>query len=456
RKILAKYEQMLEEGVAAFIPEDELIELIRYYEADDLPDRALELTDLGIEQFPFSSDFRLQKAHLLISLQEEEQALNLLDELQMLDPNEISIPLLQAEALSSMELFDDALLLLKNLQATASQDLLSDIYLTEALVHEQQEAYEQMFFALKAALLENPRNAEALKKMWFCVELSKKYKESIPFHLAIIDEHPYSDLAWYNLAHAYAYEGQYEEAIDAYEFAFVINPLFEFAYRDCAEICFEIQAYEKALNYYKEVLSKFEPDQDLLLQIGQCYFQLGRYAKAKAFYKQALRFDPDYDEVYYHLGECYVMEEQIDKAILAYNSAIQLENSREEYYAALGEAYYQVGKPEEALTCFEKATEIAPETTQYWIQYACFLLETGNFPLAYEVLEEAEMYAVGVEITYCQIATLFAMGRRQEALATLSTALDEDYFMHSSLFTLMPELEADLEIQAVIAAFQPY
>jgi tetratricopeptide (TPR) repeat protein len=102
------------------------------------------------------------------------------------------------------------------------------------------------------------------------------------------------------------------------------------------------------------------------------------------------------------------------------------------------------------------AAEIAPETTEYWIRYARFLIEIGHQEAALGVLDEAEEYAVGTELLYCRIIALLEIGRRQEALILLGSALDEDYNKHRALFELKPELVEDREIQAVIATFLPY
>ena len=97
----------------------------------------------------------------------------------------------------------------------------------------------------------------------------------------------------------------------------MINKEFEFAYRDCAEMCFETRKYHKALQCYQEVLDLFDPDQDIFLRVGQCYQHLGNYAIAKNFYENAVRLDPMNDEVYFHLGECFAHEGSWKKAIRA-------------------------------------------------------------------------------------------------------------------------------------------
>jgi hypothetical protein len=47
------------------------------------------------------------------------------------------------------------------------------------------------------------------------------------------------------------------------------------------------------------------------------------------------------------------------------------------------------------------------------------------------------------------------MGNKSEALLVLEEALYEDFDAHTALFKLMPVLEKDKEVKAVIAIFQP-
>jgi len=343
--------------------------------------------------------------------------------------------------------------LLNELKKNADNELLCEIFVCEALVYEILEEYERVFYALKAALLENPRHQEALERIWLCIETTKKYEESIKLHQEILDLDPYSYLAWYNLGHAQSYLGNYNEAVEAYEYAYIINPQFEFAYRDCAELCFEIKKYLKALNCYLELLEQVKTDSDIYFCIGQCYQQLKEYDAARSYYTQTLQSDPLNDEVLYFIGECYAEEGEWKSALRYYKKAMRIEDAREEYFAALGEAYLELGELKKAETNFKIALDLAPDQIQFWMQYTGFLIETDRVEEALEALKEAENYSEGAEILYCRIACLFALGRRQEAFYWLGEALNEDYELHNSLFEMIPSLANDAEVVSLIAAY---
>lgn len=454
--LVSAYEAEVEAGDVKFRKEEELLEVVDYYIQEQLPEQALEVVDFGISCFPFSAVFYLRKARLFIDLSKEELSMAILDDAEGRFGADFDFRVLRAEAFSRLGLFEQAHEILEELKEEVLGEELSQVLLAEAVVYEWEEQYERMFYSLRAALMEDPQNEEALQRLWVCVELAKKYAESIAFHERFVNLYPYSKQAWYNLGQSYEYFGQYEDAIDAFEFAIAIDPSFEFAYRDCAELYFQRKDYPRALRHYLDVLEQFEPDQDLYLNIGQCYLEMGELEIAKAYFQKAIRFDSLNDEVHFFLGECFFREGQYQKASKAYLKAIGIEDRREEYYLALAETYLQLDKPDKARWYFQEAVEVAPEAAEYWIRYAQFLLDAGKPKEALEVLIEAEEYAVGVELLYCRIGCLLTLGRRAEALYLLNEALDEDYARHQYLLDWMPSLAADPEVQAIITTFQPF
>jgi len=435
---------------------EELMQLAQYYEQECLLVRTEEILDLAITTFPYNVDFLLYRAQILIRSEQEEMAMATLETAENLAPKNLKVQLLRVEALSQLELYDDALTILEGLKDTASQLEVSDIYLYEANVYHKMGLHERQFYMLKASLQENPKNEAALKSFWMAVEFSKKHKESIKFHRSLIDMEPYSAVAWFNLGQSLTYFCEYEEAIEAYEFAYTIKQKFEGAYFECGELCFMTGDYKKALECYEELLKNTQPTSDLFLSVGKCYQKLGNYAVAKTFFEKSLHYDAMNDEALFHIGECLSKEGSWKKAISNYFYAVKLQDANEEYYAALGEAYFQLGDFEKAESFFAEAADIAPETSEYWIQYATFLMEVGKAEKGLEILEEATYYAVGAELTYCKSACLFTMKQRNIALQVLGEALEEDYDMHEAIFTLIPELETDREVRAIISAFQPY
>ncbi len=448
--LVNEFESMTQEGKVSFLEEQDFVKLINYYEKEFLFEKAIEVADYALNQYGFSADFHIRKAQLFLATRKSEQAMSILDKAEVFAPAELEIYILRAKIFCAQAHFSDALRLLHRIKANSNDEDLSDIYLCEAQVHECMKEYDLMFDSLKKSLIFDPENEEALERVWVCTELTKKYKESIKFHKKIIDERPYSFLAWYNLGHAYSCKGDYEKAVEAYEYSIIINEEFELGYRECADLCFQMCQYSRALDLYHDAVELFGPDSDLLASIGECFVQLNDYKSAQENFHKASKLDPYNDEVYFYLGQCHAYEDRWLSAINAYFKAIEIEDRREEYFSNLAIAFSKVSEFAKAHYYFLKATEIGPEQSSIWKDHAAFLLSIGELEKAVEVLEEAEYHAVGPELLYCKAACYLAQGEKKKGLEQLRKALMEDINQHKMIFEIWPAAQEDLKVNQLI------
>lgn len=454
-ELVQEYEHSTANGLAVYLGEGAYLDLISYYEAEEQFDRALTVAEIALGQYRFSTDFYLRKSQILLRSNREYDALEVLEQAAAIAPGDLEMSLLRAEILAYMQRFDESLAELAPFKAEASAADLSDILLTESLVYEQMEDYGRMFNALKGALRANPWNDEALERIWLCTEFSRKYEESRSLFLWIIDEHPYSYLAWYNLGHVSAYLGQIDEAVEAYEYAFLIKEDFEEAYYDYADMCFEARRFDLALEGYQDILQRFVVDSELLLRLGECYHRLGQHETARHHLERAARLEPHNDEVFFLIGICYAAQERWLKASEFYNKAIRMEPEREDYYSALAEAGFELGDYEMAEDAYREALDLSPDNSQLWLDMAWFLLEMLRAEEAVELLAEVTHTLVDSELTYAHIACLFAAGRNQEGLDQLHWALPDDYLGHNWLFEWMPELRHNAQVLALLQLHRP-
>ncbi|MCU0348508.1 MAG: tetratricopeptide repeat protein [Saprospiraceae bacterium] len=453
--LISKYEDMLERSQVKFTNHQSYHVLVDYYERECLLDRALEVVNHALAQTGHETSFCLRKAELLLEKKDALQALSLLDQVEARKPGLLRAAILRAEGLAMMGLHSQGLALLDAVKYSTSGPDLAKVYVCEALIYDSLKEYERMFYVLKAALDEDPSNTEALSRMWYVVEYARKHEESLALHERIVDADPYNALAWYNIGASQAYLCNYEAAIEAYEFAYLSKDDFEFAYRECAEVCLLTLNYHKALGCYQDVLERFEPDADLFLNIGKCYAELGNHVVARDFFQRAVAFDSFMAEAHYHIGKCFGRQKDWLRAVGAFQKAVKLEEKNEDFLGALAEAYCQTGNLKKALEYFREAADTAPEVPSHWVNLAQFLMKHHRFEDALEVLDEADENAWGPELLYCRSACLFEMGNKSEALLVLEEALYEDFDAHTTLFRLLPVLEKDKEVKAVIAIFQP-
>ena len=131
-------------------------------------------------------------------------------------------------------------------------------------VYDDYEEFDKVFDCLKLILEQDPNNEEALYKICFWTDFTGRNEESIKLHQKIIDDFPYNELAWFNLAAAYQGLKLYEKAIDAYQYAIAIDEKFDYAYRNMGDAYIRLRKYKEAIEVLEKVLE--------LSKTGRCDF----------------------------------------------------------------------------------------------------------------------------------------------------------------------------------------
>ena len=452
--LVSEYEAMSQTGTVGFLEEKVFVRLIEYYKTNQQLDKALEVANLALSRYHYSTDFYIVKANMLLEHHQWHQALDCLEQAEGFAPAELEIHLLRAEAFIGMGYVEDAFAILERLKADASNEELSAIFNCEACIYEHQQKFEQMFYALRDAILADPENNFAQSRLWWCVELSGLYQESIDLHKDLIDINPYNSLAWYHLGHAYSCLRLYHDAAEAFEYAYLTDNRFMEAYKDCAGIWIHLEQYTKAIACLEEALLNLRPDSELFRTLGICYEANCQYDIALSLYHKSLKLEQDCDDTLFRIGKCYLKKGDFKAAIRNLQEAILLDEKKEEYLAALAEAYIHTNQLEKARFFFEKAVETAPEFIQYWELYSSFLIRSGKLNDALSVLDEAECYISGPELMYNRIACWFLKGQKHKALYLFREALAAHFNTHNILFDHIPELEKDQEIHSIIAIYR--
>ena len=245
-------------------------------------------------------------------------------------------------------------------------------------------------------------------------------------------------------------EERYEDAAEAFEYAYLINDDFEFAFRDRGEALLLLSKYDEALKCYQDVKERFVPDADLYCKIGQCYAFLDQHEIAIEHFAVSLQMGNVNGDVHFHMGVCLGLIERYKSAEESINKAISLDPDREEFHLALADLCFQQDKLEEAAQHYQKAVDLAPDNNLAWLQYAGFLLLAYGEEAAMEVVEEAMFYSDSAEFHYFKVVCLITAGKRQEAIINLMNLMDSCPEQADYMYEVMPELKNDAEVNAII------
>lgn len=450
--LVARFETGLRDGVSLDFSQQENEELVAYYNYLRFHDMVMEVLDMAIDQHPYSMQHKLHKARVLLQLNQAKDALILVDEAAVLAPGDFEVLVLSIQVFIRLQQLDLAARLLEELPTPIDARQQADAHLVHALWHEAQLEVEQMYYFLRAALDVCPDHPEVLEKIGTAVELTKRFEDSISLHTDIINRFPYNHQAWYNLGMALAYTCNYTKALEAYEYAFIIDPYFETAFKEYIEVAFSFRKFTSVVRAYEDVGQNLLPYLDAadLLKIGQSYQENQAYEAAEEVYKEIILLHAFEEDAYAQLAECRALQDDCRGALHYYSKAIQLNDKREDYYAARAEVYLRMERLMLAESDFISATRLAPLDGVYWVQYCSFLMQVGRADEALRILE-IEVDFEDPEMMYCRIACLFLLGKRQEATYWLREAVGSHFEAHGILFDIIPDLELDDDITAIIA-----
>ncbi len=145
----------------------------------------------------------IKKADLFIATKRYHEALEVLGHAELLDSNDINLYILKTDAFLAPDQQEKAVELLENALSLFDGPERIEMLFELADVYDDYEEFDKIFDCLKLILEQEPTNEEALYKICFWTDFTGRNDESIALHRNIIEEHPYSELAWFNLGAGY-------------------------------------------------------------------------------------------------------------------------------------------------------------------------------------------------------------------------------------------------------------
>ncbi|HPI00397.1 MAG TPA: tetratricopeptide repeat protein [Chitinophagaceae bacterium] len=453
--LLQQYEDLKTGKKHTFLEEEAFERIIDYFDdVEDLP-KALEAARLATTQFPYSSMLMIKKADLLIAMQQYHRALEILDKAALFDNNDINIYILKTDAYLALDQQDKAVDILEQALHLFEGEERIELLFDLADVYDNYEVFDKVFDCLKLILEQDVTNEEALHKICFWTDFTGRNEESIRLHTHIIDEHPYNVLAWFNLAAAYQGLKLYEKAIDAYQYAIVIDEKFDYAYRNMADAYIRLRKYKEAIEALEKVLELSRPEELIYEAIGHCYHKLNQFAKARFHYKKAIHISPYDSKLYYKIACTYMGEQHWQSAIKQLEAAMRIHRLRPDYSLAIGQCYMQLEQYKEAVQYFGNVVSIRPKGMAGWNELIRCLYVAGYYAEALKQSTIAIKATQGKPIFLFYMAiTLLKMNKRKEALLKLEEALQQSPQLVKKIIQLDSTILQNNRIVALISRYK--
>ncbi len=455
KELLQQFDNLKSGKSNSFIEEDSFERNIDYFDENEQLTQALEAAEYGIEQYPYSSMLLLKKADILIALRHYKEALFILDQAELLDSKDTNLYILKTDAYLALDQQQKAAAVLEAAVEDFDGEEKLDLLFELADVYDDYENFEKVFDCLRVILEQEPNNEEALYKICFWTDFTGRNEEGIKLHQKIIEDFPFNELAWFNLAAAYQGLKLYEKAIDAYQYAVAIDEKFDYALRNMGDAYIRLRRYKDAVEVLEKVLELARPEDVIYEAIGHCYDKMGNYAQARFNYRKASHLNHDDSQLNYKIACTYMNEGIWDSAIKNLDIAMRIHRMQPEYNLAMGQCYMEMGKLEDAITYFGNVVRVRPKNINGWIELLKCLYKA-------DMLEEALEYAgFAFEQTdgkpiflFYKSSVLYAMGKSKEALLHLETGMSRNPKLVKKFIEINPSILQNQQVVDVIARFK--
>jgi len=455
QEILKRYENLKKGRSNSYIDEESFEKIIDYFDEQEDIGSALEAAETGAEQYPFSSTMLIRKADLLIATHKYRDALSLLDHAAMLDSSDINVYILKTDAYLALDKQEKAVEILEQALALFTGEERISLLFELADVYDDYQEFEKVFDCLKLILEDEPNNEEALYKICFWTDFTGRNEESIKLHQKIIDEFPYNELAWFNLAAAYQGIKLYEKALDAYQYAIVINEKFDYAYRNMGDAYIRLKKYKEAIEVLQKVLELTKPEALIFEALGFCYDRLHNNAQARFYYRKASHITPEDSKLFYKIACTYFNEAQWESAAKQLETALKLQRHQLEYNLLMGECKMQQGYYKDAIQYFSAIVTTRPKNKKGWEALVRCLYKAGYFEEAKDQVTAALKISNGQPIfLYYLSAILFALGKTKEATLQLEHAMAKSPKLVKQFVELNPAILQNHHVVDVISRFK--
>ncbi len=452
---IERFEEMLENNESYFFDVDVFEYLAEHYLEDGNVEYALKALEFGIAQHPSSAVIILRKAQLHASTGRIRSGHDLLNQAEILDPNNDEIYLTRASLYSQEHNHKQAIdNYLKAIDLCDEEDL-DDLYLDLAFEYENIDKYDLAIKALKNALNLNPANEGALYEIGYCFDQDERLEACVEFCLDFIDDNPYSFTAWYILGNTFSKLGKFEESIKAYDYCTIIKDTFSSAYFNRANCHSQLGEYHMAIEMYLKTFEYETPQAITYNYIAECYEKLEDNERALENYNMALDIDDELGDAW--LGKAIIKDRMgyTAESVALLRHATELDEGNTEYWYVLGEAYEKLDELKAAKECYEIVVSLEPENVEAWLDLSNLTRSLESHDKAIEIIKNGlDVNHRNGELLFRLVAYLLQSGKQESAKNELQNALDANFDAHEALFNYYPEARNINDILSIIETFK--
>lgn len=450
---VTRFESMVANEENYYFDCEEFQDIIEYYLLRLEFQQANHVVDYSLNLHPTSIDLKILKTQVLVGLLKYKDALDLVEEIELFEPNNVDLLLVKGATLSKLKMSDRAIKCF--LSALPHAEFKDEVYHFVASEYQRNLEYEEAIKYYKLCLRDNPENEGALFEVNMCFECTTNFKQAIQFYNQLIDDAPYSESLWFNLAGMHCKLEEWSQAVDCYDYALAINPQFASAYFNKANALASMENYLGAIEVYKESYEYESPTFITYAYVGECYERLKMYDKALEFYKKSLSENEDYAEAWLGVAICQDGLGRSNEAYASITKALELDNEDPDFWYTASEIEERLGYIEESISSMRKAVKLDTQDIRLNLDYLLLLDRHLSANIVSDALVEVmDKFPSNANLLYFKTAHLLKQGKYQQAYQCFELALTMNYKEHNKVFTYYPNAKNNQNLLELIDLYR--
>ncbi len=453
-ELIERFEQMLKDDSVVFFDVHEFEALADHYMMTGSLKKALLTTKYGVQQHPNAVNLPLKRAQLLAAYNRTDEALVELQRAEGLDPYNEELLISRGMIFSKKGLSHQAIRMFEKAIDMADEPP-ADIYMLLGNEYQNLKQYEQAIEYYKLALHHDGEDELAVYNIAYCFELVDDNAEGLKFFQEFLEENPYSEIGWYQMAVAWHNESNFEESLRAVEYSIVIDDQFAAAYHEKASILEDMENYEGAIEVYKELIELDSPTGISYLKISNIYKRMGNPRAALVYSIKATHEDPSLDEAWMERGLLLNEIGKLSEGIYFIRKATELCPENADYQFICGTSNRKMGFLGEARVNFQKVLDLGHIEPRVWINFADLLIELEEYEGAMQKLSKGiELNPEDAALNFTYAGYLFLIGSDDEAAGFLENALHLNGEVGPDFLKHFPLLIENEQVVALLNKYQ--
>ncbi|MCH1624736.1 tetratricopeptide repeat protein [Ferdinandcohnia quinoae] len=366
---------------------DELYVIAQHYFKWGFVEKSKEIVQQLLYIYPDEGELYVLLAEIMIDMDEEEEAISLLDQIAEDDPAYIEALVLQADLFQMQGLVEVSEQKLLRAKEMSDHDQIIDFALAE-LYSSNGEFYKSIPYYMEI-LQESEQIAGVLVSARLAESLSAtgKFEEALPYFEAAISKQEDSHTLFGFGVTAYQAE-YYSKAIEVFSKLKDLDPDYTSLYFYLAEAYEKEGLLDESLQVLQQGIQVDSLNKELHFKAAMISLKCGHRDRVEQYLREAVGIDPGYVEATLQLSNFLLNEERYDDVVECLEAVMGYGEFDEQFEWDLAYSKNKLEQFSDALNHYRRAYTFFKESPEFLEEFGYFLLEDGKKTEAIDVFKK--------------------------------------------------------------------